>query len=172
MKMAPPIVEGPFCFRIFGSENRLRFSAAANRSVVEADVAAAAVLQAAGDCIATSLDHLAAGSVSAAASNAAAVFGKFALAESTGEFAVAHRHAVELATNRALSAGEHPAEILQRCARDIVVTATLDFAAVFALLDFDAASGNDAPVARGRRSSRTRLTGGSTKRTSFQHDRI
>src|SRR5204863_6174613 len=68
---------------------KLRGGTAADRRVVEADVAAATRFAARVKAVAARLDHCTAGLVPRGAANAAAVFGVFALANTDGEVALA-----------------------------------------------------------------------------------
>ena len=88
----PPICPGLFfhdqCARQLGA------GAAADRRVVEADVATAAALAARAEAVAASLDHRRAGLVAARAANAAAILRVFALANTHCQIALAARNAV------------------------------------------------------------------------------
>ena len=109
--------------------NSLGAGAAADRRVVEADVAAAAAFAALLDAFAALLDHLAAGLVAAGAVDAAAVLGEFALAIAASEIDLAAGDAVVGAAAAAEAVAEHLAEVLQRAAGDFVFTAAPDLAA-------------------------------------------
>ena len=91
---------------------QLRTAAAANRRVVEADVAAAARLAAARQAVAAGLDHGLAGLVATRAADAAAVLGVFALANTDGEVALAARDTIARAAAAAETIGQHAAEVL------------------------------------------------------------
>src|SRR6478609_3937858 len=95
---------------------QLGAGAAANRRVVEADVAAAAAFTALREAVAAGLNHGLAGLVAARAADAAAVLGVFALANTDGEVALATANAVAGASTAAQAIGQHAAEILQRAA--------------------------------------------------------
>ena len=127
---------------------RLGAGAAANRRVVEADVAAAAALAALREAIAAMLTHGLAGLVAAGAANAAAIFGVFAFANADGEIALTARNAVAGATAAAETIGQHAAEVLQRAAGYFVVAAAVDLAAIRGLFELDAAAWQHAPVGR------------------------
>ena len=99
---------GAFVFRY----KKLRAGAAADRRVVEADVAAAAAFAALRKAIAAGLNHGAAGLVAARAANAAAVLGVFALANTDGEVALAAGDSVARAAAAAETVGQHAAEVL------------------------------------------------------------
>ena len=103
------------------AELRLSARPAAAGRVVEADVAAAAVLAAAIERLAARLHDRAARLVAAAAGDAAAVGRVVALADAAGEVALANGQAVQGRAARAESAGERLAEVLQRGAGDFVV---------------------------------------------------
>ena len=91
---------------------QLGAGAAANRRVVEADIAAAAAFTALREAIAAGLNHGLAGLVAARAANAAAVFGVFALANTDGEVALAAGDSVARAAAAAETVGQHAAEVL------------------------------------------------------------
>src|ERR1043165_1701590 len=93
-------------------------AAAANRRIAEADVAAAALLQAAGDRLAAGLQDLPARFVAADAGDTAAVFGVLARANAAGEVALADGNAVERAAAAAKAPRKHLAEVLQGAAGD------------------------------------------------------
>src|SRR5262245_2165313 len=95
---------------------QLGAGAAADRRVVEEDVAAAAALAALRETIAARLNRGLAGLVAACAADAAAVLGVFALANTDGEVALAAADAVTSARAAAEAIGQHAAEILQRAA--------------------------------------------------------
>ena len=125
---------------------QLGAGAAANRRVVEADVAAAAALAALREAIAAGLNHGLAGLVAARAANAAAVLGVFALANTDGEVALTAADAVAGASAAAETVGQHAAEILQRAAGYFVVAAAMNLAAVRGLFELDRATRQDAPI--------------------------
>jgi hypothetical protein len=135
---------------------RLGAGAAADRRVVEADVAAATAFAALLEAFAALLDHLAAGLVAAGADDAAAVLGEFALAVAASEIALAAGDAVIGAAAAAESVAEHLAEVLQGAAGDFVFTAAPDLAAGRGLFELDAAARQNAPVGGGRRALRNR----------------
>jgi hypothetical protein len=133
-------------------------SAAAGR-VVEADVAAATLLQAAIERGAAGLQNRRAGFVAAGAGDAAAVSGLLALADAACKVALAKCQAVERAAAGAQSAGESLAQVLQRRTGDIVIAVTVDLEAAGALFNFQRASRNDAPACRGSACGETRGRG-------------
>jgi len=120
--------------------------AAADGRVVEAHVAAAAVLAALADALAASLELLAAFLVAAGAGDAAAVFGLLALAMATGEVALADADAVFTAAATAATFGQHAAEILQRALGHFVLAAAIDLEAALALLELHRAARHALPV--------------------------
>ena len=91
---------------------KLRAGAAADRRVVEADVAAAARFAAGVEAVAARLNHGLAGLVAGGAADAAAVFGVFALANTDGEVALAAGDSVARAAAAAETIGQHAAEVL------------------------------------------------------------
>src|SRR3954451_13340143 len=115
--------------------NQLRTGAAADRRVVEADVASAARLAAARQTIAARLNHGLAGLVARCAADAAAVFGVFALANTDGEVALAAGDSVARAAAAAETVGQHAAKVLQRAAGDFIIAATMNLAAVRRLFE-------------------------------------
>ena len=98
----------------------LRTGAAADRRVVEADVAAATRLAAARQAVAAGLNHGLASLVAARAADAAAVFGVFALANTAGQIALADGDTVAAAGAAAEAVAEHAAEVLQRATSDFI----------------------------------------------------
>lgn len=135
------------CFSFFrrtGLGSRL--AAAANRGAVEAHVASAAVLEAAGQGVAAGLQNVAAGFVAAGASDAAAILGQFALAVAAAEVDLATSDAVLRATHAAQARREGPAEVLQGGTRDIIIAGAVQLQPSFALFEADFAAGDDAPV--------------------------
>jgi hypothetical protein len=84
---------------------QLRAGAAANRRVVEADIAAAAALAALLEAVAAGLNHRTAGFVARRAADAAAVFGVLALANTAGQIALAAADAIAGATAAAETVG-------------------------------------------------------------------
>jgi hypothetical protein len=133
---------------------QLRAGAAANRRVVEADVAAAAALAAGLEALAAGLDHLAAGLIARRAADAATVFGVFTLANAAGQVALAASNTVEGAAAAAESVGEHAAEILQRAPGNFIIAAAMDLATVRGLFELDDATRQHAPIGAGRRTAR------------------
>ena len=91
---------------------KLRVGTAADRRVVEADVASAARFAAGAEAVAAGLDHGLAGLVARGAADAAAVFGVFALANTDGEVALAAGDSVARAAAAAETVGQHAAEVL------------------------------------------------------------
>lgn len=124
-------------------------AAAADGRAVEAHVAAAAFLAAAGQSIAAGLEDTAAGFIAAEAGDAAAVLGVLALGDPAGEVALANHHPVDRAAARAHATGEHLTKILQGGAGDVVVAAAMDLEATFALLELEVAPRHDTPVLSG-----------------------
>jgi hypothetical protein len=125
--------------------------AAADRRVVEADVAAATALAAGFEAIAARLENRAAGLVARDAANAAAVLRILALANAAGQVALAAANAVARAVAATEAVAEHATQILQRAASDFIFAATVDLEAAGALFEFDFATRQDAPVGRSRR---------------------
>jgi hypothetical protein len=138
----------------YGWLQQLGAGAAANRRVIEADVAAAAALAAGLEAVAASLDHRTAGLVARRAADAAAVFGVFALANTAGQIALAAANAVAGATAAAQTVGQHAAEILQCAAGNFIIAAAVDLAAVRCLFELDGAARQHAPIGAGRRTAR------------------
>jgi len=132
-------------------------AAAAHRRVVERDGAAAARFEAAAQAIAAGLNHLAAGFVTALAGDANAILGAFAAAMPHHQIALANGHAIERAAAAAHAIGQHLAEILQRGARNVVVTDATNLHTALALFDLHGAAWHDAPIA-GHRRGRGRST--------------
>ena len=122
--------------------------AAADRCVVEADVAAATRFAAGAQAVAAGLNHGLAGLVAGGAADAAAVFGVFALANTDGEVALAAGDSVARAAAAAETIGQHAAEVLQRATRDFVIATAVDLAAVRGLFELDGATGQHAPIGR------------------------
>jgi len=137
--------------------HQLRAGAAADRRVVEADVAAATRFAARAEAVAASLNHSLAGLVATRAADAAAVFGVFALANTDGEVALAARDTVACAAAAAETIGQHAAEVLKCAPRDFVITAAMDLAAVRSLFELNAAARQHTPIGRLRRAERTGL---------------
>ena len=96
---------------VFGL-HQLRAGAAADRRVVEADVAAATRFAAGAEAVAAGLDHGLASLVAGRAADAAAVFGVFAFANTDGEIALAARDTVAGAAAAAETICQHAAEVL------------------------------------------------------------
>ena len=132
---------------VFGL-HQLRAGAAADRRVVEADVAAATRFTAGVEAVAAGLDHGLAGLVAGGAADAAAVFGVFALANTDGEVALAARNPVARAAAAAETVGQHAAEVLQRATGDVIIAAAMDLAAVRGLFELDRAARQHAPIGR------------------------
>jgi hypothetical protein len=151
----PPIARG----FSFPANQQLSAGAAADRRVVEADVAAATAFAALREAIAASLQHRTAGLVAAGAADAATVFRVFTLALATAEVHLAALNAVPGAAAAAHTVAQHAAEILQRAAGDFVIAAAMNLAAGLRLFEFDRAAGQNTPVRAGRRAlwERTRL---------------
>jgi len=123
-----------------------KLAAAADRGAVEAHVAAAAFLTAAGQGVAAGLQDTAASFVTADTGDAATVLGVLALGNAAGEVALANHHPVDRAAARAHAVGQHLTKILEGGARDIVIATAVDLEAAFALLELDVAPGHDTPV--------------------------
>ena len=139
---------------------KLRAGAAADRRVVEADVAAATRFAAGVEAIAACLDHGLAGLVAGGAADAAAVFGVFALANTDGEVALAAGDSVARAAAAAETIGQHAAEVLQRATSDFIIAAAMDLAAVRGLFELDRATWQHAPIRRLRLTDLTGLNAG------------
>ena len=144
-RLLPPDRGGAFVFG-FNNSARLGAGAAANRRVVEADVARAATLAAGLEAIAAGLDHRTAGLVARGAADAAAVFGVFALANTAGQIALTASNAVERAAAAAEAVGQHPAEILQCAAGNFIIAAAVDLAPIRGLFELDGATRQHAPI--------------------------
>ena len=95
---------------------KLRTGTAADRRVVEAHVAAAAVFAALVAAFAAGLQLGAALLVAAGATNCAAIGGVLALAMAIGERALAALDAIVRAVATAAAVAQHAAKILQRAA--------------------------------------------------------
>ena len=125
--------------RLF-SFRQLRAGAAADRRVVEADVAAAARFAAGAEAVAARLNHGLAGLIARRAADAAAVFGVFALANAHREIALAAGDAVARAAAAAQAIGQHLAEVLQRALRNFIIVTAVDLAAGRGLFELDRAT--------------------------------
>jgi hypothetical protein len=125
---------------------KLRAGAAADRRVVEADVAAATRFAAGAQAIAAGLNHRLASLVATRATDAAAVFGVFALANTDGEVALAAGDSVARAAAATETVGQHAAEVLQRAPRDFIIAAAMDLAAVRGLFELDGAARQHTPI--------------------------
>jgi hypothetical protein len=143
---------------------KLRAGAAADRRVVEADVAAATRFAAGVEAVAAGLNHGLAGLVAGSAANAAAVFGVFALANTDGEVALAARNSVARAAATAETISQHAAKVLQRAAGNIIIAAAMDLAAVRGLFKLDGATRQNAPIRRLRLTDLTGLNAGDRAR--------
>ena len=119
---------------------QLGAGAAADRRVVEADVAAATRFAAGVQAIAACLDHGLASLVAGGAADAAAVFGVFALANTAREIALTAADAVVGAVAAAHAVAEHAAKVLQRAAGDFIIAAAMDLAAVRGFFELDRAT--------------------------------
>jgi hypothetical protein len=133
---------------------KLGAGAAANRRVVEADVAGASALAALRQAVAASLDHRAASLVAARAADAAAILRVLALALAAGEVALAALNAVPGAAAAAQAVAQHAAKILQRAAGDFVIAAAMNLTAGLRLFEFDRATRQHTPIRIRRRASR------------------
>jgi hypothetical protein len=149
--------------------------AAADRRVVEANVACAARFAAGAEAIAAGLNHGLAGLVTTRAADAAAVFGVFALANTDGEVALAAGDSVARAAAAAKTVGQHAAEVLQRAAGDFIIAAAMDLAAVRGLFELDRAARQHTPIRRLRLADLTWLNAWNRtgkrcdrRRTTFQ----
>ena len=140
----------------FLASQQLGAGTAADRRVVEADVAAAAALAALLQAIAARLNHRAAFLVAARAANAAAILRVLALALTASEVDLAALNAVPGAAAAAQAVAQHAAKILQRTAGDFVIAAAVNLAARLCLFEFDRATRQHAPVRIRRRASRIR----------------
>jgi hypothetical protein len=153
---------------------KLRYAlagAAAAGRVVEADVAAAALLEAAMQRRAARLQDRAASLVAAGAGDAAAVRRVFTLAHAAGEVALAYGQAVERAAAGAQAAGQCLAQVLQRGTGHVVFAVAVNLESTAALFDLHRAAGNDAPSrcrGTGRETCRRGCDGGSASRTKEQ----
>lgn len=158
-KKGPEIIDlRAFCFDTIGIRRRipvdkLLAGAAANRRVVEANVAAAAVLAARREAFAAGLQHFAALLVAAGAGDAAAIGSVLTLAMAVGHRALAHLHAVHHAAAAAKPVAQHAAKVLQCGARHFVFAAAVHLEAAGAFLEFDLAPRHHAPIAGHRRGS-------------------
>ena len=132
----------------------LRAGAAANRRVVERDIAAATALAARAQAFAASLDHRTAGLIARRAADAAAVLGEFAFANAHREIALATGNAVARARAATQTICEHLAKILQRSPRDFVVTTAMDLAAGRRLFELNRAPWQHTPTGARRRPGR------------------
>jgi hypothetical protein len=141
-------------FFVFTELLQLSAGAAANRRVVEADVASAAALAALLQAIAARLNHRAAFLVAARAANAAAILRVFALALAAGEINLAALNAIPRAAAAAQAVAQHAAKILQRAAGDFVIATAVNLAAGLRLFEFDRATWQHTPVRIRRRTSR------------------
>jgi hypothetical protein len=128
--------------------------AAANRRVVERDVAAASAVAAGGQAIAARLENRAAGLVARRAGDAAAVLRVLTFADAASEVALTAADPVLAAADTAQPVAEHAAEVLQRATSDFVFAAAMDLEAAGALLELHLATGQDAPIGRGGRTCR------------------
>jgi hypothetical protein len=152
--------------------------AAAAGRVVEADVAAAALLEAALQRRAARLQNRAARLVAAGAGDAATVLGGFALADAAGQVALTDGQAVERAAAGAQAAGQGVAQVMQRVGGHFIFAMTVDLEPAGALFDFHRAAGDNAPSrgrGTGRKSGRRGCDGGSAggtkEQSAFQHHR-
>jgi hypothetical protein len=136
------------------SVQQLSTGAAADWRVVEADVTRAAALAAGLEAIAPGLDHCTAGLVARGAADAAAVFRVFALANTAGEIALAASNAVQRAAATAETVGQHPAEVLQGAAGNVIVAAAVDLAPIRGLFELDGATRQHAPIRASWRTAR------------------
>jgi len=132
---------------------QLSAGAAANRRVVEADVAAATTFAALRQAIAAALNHRAAGLVAARAADAATILRIFTLAVAAAQIHLAALDAVPRAAAAAQAVGQHAAKILQRAAGDFIITAAMNLAPVRCLFELDRATRQHAPVRARRRTS-------------------
>jgi len=132
---------------------QLSAGAAANRRIVEADIASAAALAALLQAIAASLNHGAAFLIAARAADAAAIFRVFALALTAGEINLAALDAVPRAAAAAQTVTQHAAKILQRATGNFIIATAMNLAASLGLLKIDRATRQHTPVGiRGRAS--------------------
>ena len=86
------------------------------------------------------LDQRAAGGIAAGAGDAAAVGRQFAAAVPAAQIAVAQGLSVVDAAEPAHAGVEHAAEVLEHILGHFVIAGAMDFAPVFALLDFHRAA--------------------------------
>ena len=155
MTAKPSTTPGLLRFQL-SSLFKLGAGAAANRRVVEADVAAATAFAAGVKAIAARLNHCTASLVAARAADAAAVFRVFALANAGRQINLAARNAVHRAAATAQSVGQHAAKVLQRAAGDFVIATAMDLAAARCFLEFDRATRKHTPIRTRRRAGRNR----------------
>jgi hypothetical protein len=151
---------GVFVFQL----HQLRTSAAADRRVVEANVAGAARFAAGAEAVAARLNHGLAGFVARGAADATAVFGVFALANTDGEVALAARDPVARAAAAAETIGQHAAKVLQCAAGDFIIATAMDLAAVRCLFELNGAAWQHAPIGRLRLADLTGLNAGDRAR--------
>src|ERR1700722_16591101 len=153
---------GPPDFRT-GRLARTSARPAAAGRVVEADIAAAAVLAAAIKRLTARLHDRAARLVAAAAGDAAAVGRVFALADAAGEVALANGQAVQGRAARAQSARERLAKILQRGAGHVVVADAVDLEPLFAFFESQLAARHNTPAGCGCAGGQTSRRGGDSR---------
>lgn len=118
----------------------------ANRRFIETHGARATALAAAGKAFAEPLRDLCALLVARLAANADAVFNHFTAAIAAREIAFAHTFAIPAAADAAIAARQRVAQFLHSLARDFVVAATIDLAAVRAFFNADFALRNLAAI--------------------------
>jgi hypothetical protein len=131
--------------------------AAANRRAVEAHVAGAAVLAALAATFAAGLQCIGTLLVAAGAANRATIVGVLALAMAVGERALAALQTVLSAAATAQSVAQHATKILQRAARQFVVTMAMNLATALAFFKLDFTPRHHAPLSAGLTGLRTRL---------------
>jgi hypothetical protein len=100
------------------------------------------------------LNHRAAGLVAGRAADAAAVFRILAFTLTAREIALATGDTIPRAIAAAQAVGQHPAQVLQRAAGNLIVAPALDLAAVRRLFELDGATRQHAPIRRRRRTGR------------------
>jgi len=149
--------------------NKLRAGAAADRRVVEANVAGATRFAAGAEAVAASLDHGLAGLVARGAADAAAILGVFAFANTNSEVALAAGNSVARAAAAAKTIGQHAAKVLQRATGDFIIATAMDLAATGGLFELDGAARQHTPIGRLRLADLTGLN--ARDRTRERRDR-
>ena len=152
--------------------------AAADRRAAEGDVAAASLLEATVEAIATGLQHVAATLVARGAGDAASVFGELALDGSPAEEDLATGDAVLGATTGAEPVARQVAKFLQRRAVGLILAAAMDLEAPLAFFEtHGAARHHHHAIAWGilrRHAAKgfAGLGGEATRRETLEHHRL